>query len=489
MKHLIYSRKSSESEERQVLSIPAQLRTLNDIAEREGYVIGACYEESMSAKASGRPVFNEMIKVIQKSKGCSLLVWNIDRLARNMIDGGMLLELMDQGKIIEIRTFEKTYRNTPDDKFMMALGFGMAKKYVDDLSVNVKRGLDEKMKRGEWPNKAPFGYLNDNPTKSIVIDPERRQYVRRAYQLYLSGSHSFASISNQLYEEGLRTGSGKKVLKSYVQRILSSRFYTGVMERNGKLYEGNYQPLITKDDFDTAQAIMSGASRPRAKNNALLFPLRGFMTCGLCGCTITASLKKGHQYYYCTNGKGSCDAHKTYIREITLNDQVAYLFSSLRFSERKIALMYKAAQTHLDHQGGDNQRAIESLEVRLRSLPARESRLLDAFVGEQITQELYDQKALVLKHERIDLTNQLEKAKSSQPVFTLEPTKEVFLQGSRATSEFLEADDVKKRVILENLLGNLSIKNGKIEQIQFKSPYHILANAPKNGSILMLLRD
>jgi site-specific DNA recombinase len=489
MKHLIYSRKSSESEERQVLSIPAQLRTLNDIAEREAYEIGASYEESMSAKASGRPIFNEMIKIIQKSKGCSLLVWNIDRLARNMIDGGMLLELMDQGKIIEIRTFEKTYRNTPDDKFMMALGFGMAKKYVDDLSVNVKRGLDEKMKRGEWPNKAPFGYLNDNPTKSIVIDPERSRYVRRTYELYLSGSHSFASIADKLHEEGLRTSTGKKVLKSYVQRILTTRFYTGVMERNGKLYEGKYEPLITKDDFDNAQAIMSGTARPRAKNNALLFPLRGFMTCESCGCTITASLKKGHQYYYCTNGKGVCDSHKKYVREDDLNKEVAELFKPLRFSERKIELMYQAAQIEAVKRGGSAGQIIESLEQRLNALPARESRLLDAFVGEQITQELYDQKALVLKHERIDLTKQLEKAKSSQPVFTLEPTKEVFLQGSRATSEFLEADDLKKRTILEKLLGNLSIKDGKVEQIQFKSPYHVLANAPKNGSNLMLLRD
>lgn len=489
MEYIVYSRKSSESEDRQVLSIPAQLNELTAIAEREGYEIAKTYQESMSAKASGRPVFNEMLKVIGKGKGYSLLVWNIDRLARNMVDGGMLLQLMDEGKIIEIRTYERTYRNTPDDKFMMALSFGIAKKYVDDLSVNVKRGFTEKMKRGEWPNKAPFGYLNDSATKGIVIDSERSRYVKRTYELYLSGSHSFGSIADLLYAEGLRTASGKKVLKSYVQRILSTRFYTGVMERDGKLYDGKYSPLITKKSYDEAQAIMSGASRPRTKTNTDLFPLRGFLKCESCGCMLTASLKKGHQYYYCTNGRGNCDAHKTYLREKYVYELVGNLFSSLHFSERKIELMYEAARARIDYEGSDARLALAGLTERLNSLPSRESRLLDAFLAEQITQELYDQKSASLKHERIDLQKQIKSLESSQPVFTLEPTKEVFLRASRAAKEFSDADDSQKRNIVEKLLWNLTIENGNVAQIQYKTPYHILANAPKTGSISTMLRD
>ena len=107
---------------------------------------------------------------------------------------------------------------------------------MDDLSVNVKRGNTEKLKRGEWPNHAPFGYLNDSATKSVIVDPDRSRYVPRIYELYASGSHGFASISDRLHEEGLHTRTGRKVLKSHIQRILSSRFYTGVIERNWKTY-------------------------------------------------------------------------------------------------------------------------------------------------------------------------------------------------------------------------------------------------------------
>lgn len=488
MKYLIYSRKSSESEDRQVLSIPAQLSELEAIAEREGYEIATTYQESMSAKASGRPVFNKMLKTLGKGEGYSLLVWNVDRLARNMVDGGMILELMDQHKIVEIRTYEKTYRNTPDDKFMMSLSFGIAKKYVDDLSVNVKRGNTEKLKRGEWPNHAPFGYLNDRTTKSVVVDPNRSRYVLRIYELYVSGSHSFGSIADFLYAEGLRTNSGRKVLKSQIQRILSSRFYTGVMERDGKLYEGKYQPLIAKKTFDAAQEVMSGFSRPRAKSNILFFPLRGFLTCEKCGCMLTASLKKGHQYYYCTNGKGSCTAHKKYMREDSLYKLVGGLFENLAFSERKIELMYKAAKTKAAHDGSETTQSVEVLRKRLNALPERESRLLDTFLAEQTTQELYNKKSAELKHERIDLQNQIKTLEMGQPAFTLEPTKQVFLQGSRATKEFLESGEEKKRAIVEKLLWNLSIENGEIAQIQYKSPYHILAKTPKNASNSMLLR-
>ena|GEM_PF-1254866 len=259
------------------------------------------------------------------------------------------------------------------------------------------------------------------------------------------------------------------------------------MERDGKLYEGKHQPLVSKKMFDEAQAVMSGFSRPRAKSNTLFFPLRGFLKCETCGCMLTASLKKGHHYYYCTNGKGSCPAHKKYLREKVLYKLMGNLFKKLAFSERKIELMYRAAKAEAERNGSESIHNLEVLRKRLNLLPERESRLVDTFLAEQIPQELYDRKIGELKHERIDLQNQIKVLEEGQPAFTLEPTKELFLQGSRATKEFLGAGENKKRVILENLLWNLSIKNGKVAQIQYKTPYHILAKAPKTGSNSMLL--
>ena len=488
MKYLVYARKSSESEDRQVLSISAQESELKAISEREGYETAASYQESMSAKASGRPVFNEMLKALEKGKGYSLLVWNVDRLARNMVDGGMILELMDKRKIIEIRTYEKTYRNTPDDKFMMSLSFGIAKKYVDDLSVNVKRGNRAKLERGEWPNHAPFGYLNDKNTKSVVVDPDRSRYVPEIYKLYASGGYSLKDISDHCYRNGLRTRSGKKVLKSQIQRILSSSFYTGVMVRDGKCYQGNHEPLVSKKLFDEAQEVMNGVSRPRRKSNTLFFPLRGYVRCEACGCAFTASLKKGHQYYYCTNGRRVCEAHRRYMREDDLYEIVGGFLGSLVLSERKIELMYQAAKEKIQHTGSDIEQNLAVLDRRLRALSERESRLLDAFIGEQIDKELYDQKAAQIEHEKIDIKNQMKKLETANGSFTLEPTKKVFLEANRSRNEFLAADDEQKRMIAEKLLWNFSMQDGKVAQVRFKTPYDIISKMPKTGSISMLLR-
>jgi multidrug efflux pump subunit AcrA (membrane-fusion protein) len=175
------------------------------------------------------------------------------------------------------------------------------------------------------------------------------------------------------------------------------------------------------------------------------------------------------------------------LREYNLYDQLGELLSSLRFSERKIALMYKAAQARTGHDTSEARLGLLFLDQRLSSLPARESRLLDAYVAQQITQELYDQKSASLKHERIDIEKQIKALKSEDPSFTLELTKKIFEQGSTASKDFIDGTSEKKRDVLENLLWNLTIKDGKVAQIQFKTPFHVLANAPKNGSISSML--
>ncbi len=259
------------------------------------------------------------------------------------------------------------------------------------------------------------------------------------------------------------------------------------MLREGKYYKGSHAPIISKTTFDTAQELANNRSRPRPKT--LFFPLRGFLKCKSCGCTFTASLKKGHQYYYCTNGKQVCTEHKSYIRENDLYTKVSEVFKMLDFSERKIELMYQASKERVSADSEYFEKVLQTLQTSLESLQTREEKLVDTFLAEQITKELYDKKILEIHNERISLTKQIEETKTKQPAFTLEPVKKIFLQGSTSRKEFLEADDMKKRKIMENLLWNFSIKEKNIVSYQFKSPYDILAKAPKNASFSQMLRD
>ena len=484
MKYIIYSRKSTDTEDKQALSLDSQERELLDIAEKQNLEVVKTLRESKSAKEPGRPIFNEMMKIISTGKADAILCWKIDRLTRNPVDGGQIQWLLQNNKIKCIRTFEKSYYPN-DNVLLMSIEQAMASQYIRDLSINVKRGNREKLARGEWPNHAPFGYLNDKATKTVIIDPIRSKYVLRAYELYLTGSYSFRDITKTLFDEGLRTNTGRKVQINQIQRILCNPFYTGLMERDRKYYEGKHQPIISKQTFDEAQQLLLDSSRPRLKK--LFFPLRGFMKCAVCGCALTASIKKGHHYYYCTNRKEVCEEHKSYMRETYLYDVFADVLQNLDFSERKIEIMYQAAKEQLEQDSGYSHKVLETLQSQLESLKTKESLLLDTFLAEQITKELYDSKILTLQNERVSLTKQLKEAKEKEPASVLEPTKNVFLQGSRAMKEFLDGDDFKKRKVLENLCWNLSFKDKSVAQVSLKGGYQAMFKAPKNGTISELL--
>lgn len=185
--YIIYCRKSSESEERQILSIDSQVKEIKEFAKRLNIEISEVLTESQSAKYPGRPIFNSMMKRVYQGEVKGIFCWKLDRLSRNPIDGGQIIWAVDQGKLSEIITPYGTFKNIGNDKFMMQIEFGTAKKYVDDLSDNVRRGLRAKLERGWLPGLPPLGYLNEPKERSIVKDPERFPLVRKMWDLLLQG--------------------------------------------------------------------------------------------------------------------------------------------------------------------------------------------------------------------------------------------------------------------------------------------------------------
>lgn len=167
MNYFIYARKSTDSEDRQVLSIDAQLNELREFAERQGLKIVREFIESKSAKTPGREIFNQMLVALENGEADGIISWQPDRLSRNSIDGGKVIYLIDQNIIQDLKFPTYLFDKSPHGKFNLSLAFGFSKLYVDNLSQNVKRGIREKLRRGEFPGPAPLGYINNLKIKTI----------------------------------------------------------------------------------------------------------------------------------------------------------------------------------------------------------------------------------------------------------------------------------------------------------------------------------
>lgn len=328
-----YSRRSSEDyEDRQVESIESQERELKESKDKFGLKVRQFVSESRTAHKIGRPVFNQLLEDIEAGKVNAILTWHPNRLARNPYDAGRLIYLIDEGKLIEVRTPSRVFRNTPSDKFMLSLEFTISKKDSDDKSEVVIRGLKNKLSMGWRPGVAPHGYLNDRATESghrrILIDPDRFEFIKKIFQMKYEGVtvREILRIVNE--EWGFRTRPKKRypsepLSLSSLYKILGNPFYCGKYFYSGDWYEGVHEKAVEPEVFDQIQ-IMLGDKGCKRQPKTHEFAYTGMIPCGGCGGMVTAEEKwqvicSKCKFKFALTRKNSsvCPQCKTLIEEMT----------------------------------------------------------------------------------------------------------------------------------------------------------------------------
>ncbi len=384
MKFVIYARKSTEDEARQILSIDAQLDELRMLASKERLDVVHEYLEAQTAKEPGRPVFNEMMQALEKGTAQAILAWHPDRLARNSIDGGRIIYDLDTGKLTALKFPTFWFENTPQGKFILQVAFGQSKYYVDNLSENIKRGIRKKRRDGIYPNMPPPGYVNDRRSRMIVFDDERAPLLRRMFETYATGQYTVTEIAAMIQDWGLVGVRDKPIAASKVHDILANPFYVGVFRFNGEVYEGKHPPLVSREVFDRVQKVRKNRGRGRYTRRAR-YPFRGLIQCHHCGCAITADEQKGHSYYRCGKRRGPCEL-KT-IREEAL---AQYLRASIRlasirddWADAMLAEVEAWKQTDAARQAD----LLAQHRTDLARTTDRLNRLLDVFIDGTITKE------------------------------------------------------------------------------------------------------
>ena len=444
------------------------------------------FEECKSAKEPGRPIFNEMLSAIERGEAEGIVAWHPDRLARNSVDGGRLIYLLDRKILKDLKFASFAFENTSQGKLMLSVLLGFSKYYVDSLSENVKRGNRTKVEGGWRPGKAPVGYRNCKDTKTIIPDPEHFPVIQKLFSFALTGNYSVKELYRKARDEwGYRTPKkkrtgGRPLGFSSLYKILANPFYAGHFLWNGSLYPGKQIPMISLGEFE---ALQKWLGRPgTAKPQRYRFPFTGMIRCGVCALMVTAEHKVNRYgsryiYYHCTKRNIGTRCPEPCLEAKDLEEQVLSFLQSLTIEQELHDWLVKQA-LHAEKNEAGKEMLRKGLSDTVRDIEKQGVTLLDLRIRDQISDNEFTKRRENLQREKATLVERQQKLDEDRDWF--EPVESLISFNKMAVDWFVAGDEETKRLILNTVGSNFSLK-GKILNIEAVKPFSVTA---RNGEFL-----
>ena len=400
-----------------------------------------------------------MLDRICAGEASEILAWHPDRLARNSIDRGKIIYMLDPGKIKDLKFPTFWFENTPQGKFMLSIAFGQSKYYVDNSSENIKQGHRQKLRKGIWPGFAPLGYLNNHRTKEIDLDKDKAPFIRKAFELCATGDYTPKAIRQFLADSGIKSYRNKPLSASCVQRMLKNHFYYGVFRFNNEVYQGSHEPIISKKLFDSVQQVMNNRGKTKRKRKHE-FAFSGLMRCGNCGCLITAETQKGHNYYRCTKKKQKCE--EKYLREENLVEQMKSWIQKISLPDNWAENMFAEIDKEKDQAKKDGKSFVQNLQKQKLEVEQKIEKLLDPYIASgTLTLEEYPAKKQKLLDEKLEIEQKLRNFEQSGSNW-LEPMREMIFEAKQAKILLSQGDNQQILTFLKNVDSNFILKDKKL---------------------------
>ena len=485
---------SRVSQEEQKEALPAQQERINIYCKRKSYEIIETFSIDESAYREKRDEFDKLVEYVQKiatKEKVAVCFDKVDRLSRSIFDKRVAtlyemavadrieLHFVSDGQIINNQM-------SAVEKFQFGMSLGLAKYYSDAISDNVKRRFEQKRRDGEWTGAVRLGYLNvsldaeKRLRKDIIIDPERGYLIQKMFELYATGNYSLETIRIKMTELGLKSLKGFNLSKSCIENILKDTFYCGIaVSKKYGSYPHRYPRLITRELFDRCQETRLKRQNSPHKALSRDFVLKGLLKCQNCGCSMSAEIKtkksgKTFTYYSCTNAKHICK--RVYIPEKDLLKpvyEVLERFESIteEVQDELVDELRKCTETEIVFHKAQ----INRIRTAYDNLKEKQDRLLEAYLDQSITKDIYDKKHQE-QQDQIQVL-EIEMSEHQKADYDYQTTVATVISVSRRAKAIFEnsSEVAGKRAFLNYILQN-PIVTGKTLSFELKKPFDLVLN-------------
>lgn len=477
MKAIIIARVSTEEQREAGNSLPAQETRLRNYCKNKGFEIFQSCSFDESAYKTQRDAFDRIVDfILEQKEKIAVCFDKVDRLSRNVFDKRISLlyekalnddieiHFASDGQILNSRI-------SATEKFQFSISLGLAKYYSDAISDNVKRAQEQKIRKGEWLSKAPFGYKNvnlENDKTGIIIDEHNSFIVKTAFELYATGGFSMELLCKKF-----KNDFGLAWSKAQLGRVLQNPFYHGKMIIKGKVYPHCYKTIIDQSLFNQVQQIKDGFKKKPFKYAGLPFLYRGLIRCDECGLSISPERHKGHAYYHCTQYKGKHGAK--WIREDEITNQLSEVFKALQMPEEARGIIAQTLQELHANKIEFHNAQFNKFNEELRNLTRMMDNLYLDKLKDKISDEQYNRYHASFTAEKDEIAlrlNQLHEAEDNY----YHTTKYVLELTKHAHRLFESSELEERRQLITLVLQNIRL-SGENLVYDVQKPFNEIQNA------------
>lgn len=468
----------SSKEQREGYSLDAQEKLSNGYAKANRLKIIESWSVDESAtKEKDRKFFFQMVKFVKENEIKDIIFDKVDRACRGYKSAAMVDELINEHDVCFhfVRENLVVHRHSsPTDKMRLGIGVVLGKWQIDNLKLEVRKGMEERQSKGYWNFKAPLGYLNVRAKgkASVVLDDDSYPYVKQAFELYSTGNYSIEALQSFLR----KNIKNSKISSSALENLLANPFYYGDMRVKGKVLPGNHDPLITKELWDNCQRIrgIRAAKMKLTEKANMKKPFMGLMRCCSCGRSVTGEVKKKRSgktyiYYHCANTK--CSERSKNIPQQQIMDQVTEAFRPFsKLTPRGTARLLEEVKSKVQDLESLSEKKLDELLIKKNEIKEKINKLEALYDQGVLSEEELQEVVQIKKAALLEKNQEIEEFVASESEFLGKGLKVIELMQFAFNFMSLPGNELQKARLAKIVLSNPVLNSGTLEY-HYQNPF------------------